>query len=208
MKNTVSPPTAKRLKAAGFPQPEPEAGQVWYEGQKAYVIGAFDDGEFNRVYFNGSCFNSENQEVMVNDIFAPTATDILPSECFICREISYKTKTGERWVVYDRDTFELLCKGFPETDNPAEAAAAAWLEIHEKKAFTPNVRITFEQNQTIECYDFEGNQRLLEIQKDKQYDAVLNDGWATIESVFGPVKFRLKEVVLFEWLSNKLNEQI
>jgi hypothetical protein len=202
MKNTVSFETASRLKAAGFPQPEPEAGQVWYEGQKAYVLGKIEQRQLHGVYLDGECFEACDINAMRDDIFAPTATDILaqlPSAANISKPFN-----AELWLcVYGENE-----DNWTESNNPAEAAALAWFEIHEKKAFTPNVRITFEQNQTIECYDFEGNQRLLEIQKDKQYDAVLNDGWATIESVFGPVKFRLKEVVLFEWLSNKLNEQI
>jgi hypothetical protein len=202
MKNTVSFETASRLKAAGFPQPEPEAGQVWHEGNMPYVIGAFKDGKLSGAYFYGGVFFEVEQDAMEKDIFAPTATDILP-QLPSAANIS-KPFNAELWLcVYGENE-----DNWTESNNPAEAAALAWFEIHEKKAFTPNVRITFEQNQTIECYDFEGNQRLLEIQKDKQYDAVLNDGWATIESVFGPVKFRLKEVVLFEWLSNKLNEQI
>ena len=202
MKNTVSFETASRLKAAGFPQPEPEAGQVWREERYAHiVIGEMEDGF-------SVCFESrtgpwiEVVETLEGLVFAPTATDILP-QLPSAANIS-KPFNAELWLcVYGENE-----DNWTESNNPAEAAALAWFEIHEKKAFTPNVRITFEQNQTIECYDFEGNQRLLEIQKDKQYDAVLNDGWATIESVFGPVKFRLKEVVLFEWLSNKLNEQI
>lgn len=202
MKNTVSFETSSRLKAAGFPQPEPESGQVWYEGDMPYVIGAFKDGKLSGAYFYGGVFFEVEQDAMEKDIFAPTATDILPSECFICREISYKTKTGERWVVYDRDTLELLCKGFPETDNPAEAAAAAWLEIHEKKAFTPNARIKFKREQTVECYDENGKQNLLVIEKGKECDAILKDMKATIKTVFGPVEFHLSndDIVFLEWL--------
>lgn len=199
MKNTVSFETAKRIFETGFPQPETvQEGQFWYScivrktrERELRYINQFDrTGILPTEFF--ACY----------PYFAPTATDILaqlPSNANISKPFN-----AELWLcVYGENEDD-----WTESDNPAEAAALAWLEIHEKKAFTPNVRITFEQNQTIECYDFEGNQRLLEIQKDKQYDAVLNDGWATIESVFGPVKFRLKEVVLFEWLSNKLNEQI
>ena len=58
MKNTVSFPTAQRLKAVGFPQPEPESGQVWYEGQKAYVLGKIKQRQLHGVYLDGECFEA------------------------------------------------------------------------------------------------------------------------------------------------------
>lgn len=145
MKNTVSFETASRLKAAGFPQPEPESGQVWHHKDGSIFIIVFNGSEKvdyvpSHAMMTMPIVCREYKKYFLADqvFFAPTATDILPSECFICREISYKTKTGERWVVYDRDTLELLCKDFPESDNPAESAAAAWLEIHEKYAERSN----------------------------------------------------------------------
>jgi hypothetical protein len=90
-----------------------------------------------------------------------------------------------------------------QSDNPAEAAALAWLEIQEKKAFTPNARIKFVREQTIECYDENGRQSLLVIEKGKEYDAILTDKNVTINSVFGPIALshaKAKDSVVVKWL--------
>jgi len=196
MKNTVSFETASRLKAAGFPQPEPEAGQVWYEGQKAYVLGKIEQRQLHGVYLDGECFEACDINAMRDDIFAPTATDILaqlPSAANISKPFN-----AELWLcVYGENE-----DNWTESNNPAEAAALAWFEIHEKKAFTPNARIRFNREQTIECYDENGKQNLLVIGKGKEYDAILKDMKATIKTVFGPVEFHLSndDIVFLEWL--------
>lgn len=196
MKNTVSFETASRLKAAGFPQPEPEAGQVWREERYAHiVIGEMEDGF-------SVCFESrtgpwiEVVETLEGLVFAPTATDILaqlPSAANISKPFN-----AELWLcVYGENE-----DNWTESNNPAEAAALAWFEIHEKKAFTPNARIRFNREQTIECYDENGKQNLLVIGKGKEYDAILKDMKATIKTVFGPVEFHLSndDIVFLEWL--------
>jgi hypothetical protein len=38
MKNLLSPETAQKLKAAGFPQPEPGAAQYWYDNEILYWV--------------------------------------------------------------------------------------------------------------------------------------------------------------------------
>jgi hypothetical protein len=129
MTDIVSFETAKRLQEAGFPQPVPEFGQMWYCGnQQLYTrirAKPYMDGK-RRFYGDNGCMIFERPENMV---FAPTATDILPPDCYLCREISYKTASGERWVVYDWETRRLVCPVGIETDNPAEACAEAWLEL-------------------------------------------------------------------------------
>ena len=186
MKNTVSSPTAQRLKAAGFPQPEPEAGQVWYEGQKAYVLGKIEQRQLHGVYLDGECFEACDINAMRDDIFAPTATDILAA--LFPAEIQ----------------FQISAMQVLQMALDPESAAAAWLEIHEKKAFTPNARIKFKREQTVECYDENGKQNLLVIEKGKEFDAVLKDMKATIKTVFGPVEFHLSndDIVFIGWLPN------
>ena len=191
MKNTVSSPTAQRLKAAGFPQPEPEAGQVWYEGQKAYVLGKIEQRQLHGVYLDGECFEACDINAMRDDIFAPTATDILAA--LFPAEIQFQISA----IISSGSSVQVLQMALDP-----ESAAAAWLEIHEKKAFTPNARIRFNREQTIECYDENGKQNLLVIGKGKEYDAILKDMKATIKTVFGPVEFHLSndDIVFLEWL--------
>lgn len=198
MKNTVSSPTAQRLKAAGFPQPEPEAGQVWYEGQKAYVLGKIEQRQLHGVYLDGECFEACDINAMRDDIFAPTATDILAQlgdnyNLTICSQFFRveQMKADEYFVI-----------NYWQSDNPAEAAALAWLEIHEKKAFTPNARIKFVREQVVECYDAEGNQTVLHIDSSmgKEYEAIVTDETVTIESVFGLITLPRKEAFILEWL--------
>lgn len=125
--------TAKRLKAAGFPQPVPEFGQVWYDLQMSPLticnlrpIG-FILPISKTTWFSMSC----DEDLVKHLAFAPTATDILnhsgerlaiftPMEGggFICGKMSGDTTTFEH-------------------TNPAEAAALAYLAIHERHAAQP-----------------------------------------------------------------------
>ena len=93
MKNLVSFETAKALKAAGFPQPEPEFGQFWYslgnwKGQMHDVSGTLNtvtrecellgDDKIVNVYVYGgyddvAFFDSFKDRF----VFAPTAEFIL-----------------------------------------------------------------------------------------------------------------------------------
>lgn len=93
MKNVVSFETAVRLKEAGFPQPQPEFGQVWYLGEGAsfivymvnehgYVFGMYGDG-----------LKAVIGRLPKELIFAPTATDILEQ---LQRVAIHKTDLGWR----------------------------------------------------------------------------------------------------------------
>ena len=194
MKNTVSFETAKRLFETGFPQPETvQEGQFWYScivrktrERELRYINQFDrTGILPTEFF--ACY----------PYFAPTATDILAQlgdnyNLTICSQFFRveQMKADEYFVI-----------NYWQSDNPAEAAALAWLEIHEKKAFTPNARIKFKREQTVECYDENGKQNLLVIGKGKEYDAILKDKNVTINSVFGPIELpKFQEAFSFEWL--------
>ncbi len=129
MKNIVRFETAKRLKEAGFPQPEPERGQVWYtEYRKTYIILSGDKTIHGHIESWG-VMEVINILRIYGRAFAPTATDILlqmpdgyglfkfSGNLFVCTD-SQVLKVDNPYVI---------------SDNPAEAAAAAWLEIQKQK---------------------------------------------------------------------------
>ena len=125
MKNVVTFETAVRLKEAGFLQPEPEVGQCWYndtgllgiivkyEGFRLYSYCSFETGK--------TITAPEKVFYAAHNVFAPTAIEIL-------RELQYADLTFRNGKF--RVIFEHVMN---RHDNPAEAAAAAWLELHEKK---------------------------------------------------------------------------
>ena len=107
---TVSFETAKKLKEAGFPQPEMDivAGiSFWPEGTFFY------DGDSLQV---SGCISWAEHH-----IYAPTATELLPEDWLLMRE-------GPNWI----------CQHFEDShkyvidDNPAETAALAWLYVNKK----------------------------------------------------------------------------
>lgn len=80
--NTVNKQTAFALKEAGFPQPSPQFGQVWYHTndvplvvvsiseQGTFIFTAYaDKGKIQQYIFN--------REVLAEMAFAPNAVDIL-----------------------------------------------------------------------------------------------------------------------------------
>ena len=125
--------TAIHLEAAGFKKPEIQFGQVWYDRERPGEWGmvtsispgfAFTynsvDGSYRRLRF------SEIERFS----FAPTVTDIL-------KELSIVVFS--HWFEFVEGNFQIriFFQGGGERQyfhsNPAEACAAAWLEIKEKK---------------------------------------------------------------------------
>jgi hypothetical protein len=142
MKNTASFETAMRLKEAGFPQPEIETGQVWFNlHSAATLIGLLDPCEKGlRYFYCHSLASGRSQRILPatdDAFFAPTATDIL----YLLQK---NTRSPFWWTLtpYSNEgkwgciQFERLeGKNIEiEMHNPAEAAALAWLEINENKA--------------------------------------------------------------------------
>ena len=129
---TVSFETALKLKAAGFQQPEIETGQVWYNlNSAATLIGLLDPCEKGlRYFYCHSLASGRSQRILPatdDAFFAPTATDIL-RELPSISNLS-KPFNAEWWIcIYGENEDDLT-----QSKNPAEAAAAAWLAIHEKK---------------------------------------------------------------------------
>ncbi len=132
MKNTVTFETAQRLKNAGFPQPMPEAGQVWYANDVNMRVSI--------VHVSGRAVNHVNQGYMLiyntpirefktDCVFAPTATDILAQ-----MPDGYSlVKFSGNLFVCTNDQLRIVAEfKYVLSDNPAEAAALAWLKLNEK----------------------------------------------------------------------------
>lgn len=125
----ISYETAKRLKQAGFPQPEPAFGQVWYELHVSrYVISSTNNG-ISGGWEDGETFEDAPFSSMNADIFAPTATDIL-KELWFRFELTYAAH-GKFFIKEWKDLIDKPAI-IQQSDDPAEAAALAWLQIHEK----------------------------------------------------------------------------
>lgn len=128
--NIVSFETAKKLKAAGFPQPEPEFGQVWYSDifKTKWLVGL---ERLPNGLVVGKTVKIKIEEVGIWEqesgaygVFAPTAIDIYPKLNFDFR----LAPMPKGWQVNRASNGELISRH----ENPAEAAAEAWLEV--KKA--------------------------------------------------------------------------
>lgn len=126
----VSFETAKKLKAAGFPEPEFACWQVWYN---ALGIGTFLGRKVligEKMHF--SCYSLGSGRVMDMIVghgdgttFAPTVDDILLE--LPAYDIGYYTALEGKptFVVFD-DNMERVSG----SHCPAEAAALAWISLH------------------------------------------------------------------------------
>lgn len=144
MTNTVSPETARRLAAAGFPQPSPAPGQWWGDEEKtALIINEWTDAR-KRDYF--AVLTTVNIDVPVIDfyfdakgfaglVYLPTVVDIL-------KELQKDCRRGFWWALAAPMEDDLWgCGNYERNEgknmetlheHPAEAAALAYLSIHEK----------------------------------------------------------------------------
>ena len=134
MKDIVTLETAVRLKEAGFPQPQPGAGQWWHNPDFGlFVVGIkwFADNREYRIFYPRTGKTVLKSEAMfLKCAFAPTATDILRE----LRDGSNIGIMGKRFLCYSPD-FEhgIDHPGTPINDNPAEAVAEAWLKLNAQK---------------------------------------------------------------------------
>lgn len=101
--NYVTYETAVLLKEVGFPQPEPEFGQVWFSADRSpFVVGGFDTPRF------------------YDDlVFAPTATDIMRALPGL--SMRFHSHLKEWQTRYKKNETRRAHK------EPAEACALAWL---------------------------------------------------------------------------------
>ena len=118
--NHVTPETADRLKAAGFPQPSPEVGQVWYDpkNKPCFVFTSHDNTWSYAIDSSGGTFGVNGNDHGLN--FAPTATDIIRELSHENIKISFYENDGFN-VELNYDSFYGADKTF-EHKNPAEAA--------------------------------------------------------------------------------------
>lgn len=133
MKNVVSFETAKALRDAGFPIPDIQIGQVWYNDLKEPSVIVQRDHEFKTQWAGchlgtgatGNMFKAS--EIKENCCFAPTATDIMKE---LGRHFSMSIDYIG-WIVRHHDLSEHGV-GRHVHENPAEACALAWLELKKK----------------------------------------------------------------------------
>lgn len=134
MNNVTTFETAQRLKAAGFPQPEIKVGQFWYNPDRELAaithiqpVGFVFIGSLREVW--SITQDAESDAAFNSYFYAPTTTDIL-------RELGHEWDIGytkqnsdfpNTWMVLH----EYKSIHFTHT-NPAEAAALAYLSLHEK----------------------------------------------------------------------------
>lgn len=135
----VSFKMAKRLKEAGFPQPEFSTGQMWYNEFAAItIIGKKELDENNSeiiYFFCHSLLTSRTDRMRLalgyGIYFCTSATDILRK---LGSDFDLSALETGNWILIKRDPNlqEIGIKHWI-AENPAEAAALAWLEINEKQ---------------------------------------------------------------------------
>lgn len=126
----VSFETAKRLKEAGFPQPQPAFGQAWYADAVTVfiVVEVFIHplAHYAWIIERGGEVDTVDHNVFENMTFAPTAPDIL-----------LELSDGIALHRVNDNMFycgkELLPGFTPCLKNAAEAAAHYWLFLYGEK---------------------------------------------------------------------------
>lgn len=134
MKNVVSFETARALKDAGFPQPEPEAGQVWYDIYE-YKYMILDDpigphGNITSVWvFPDDSQFAVTTSIFLKDhcVFAPTVTDILSE---LGDNYGIFAGCNSPFTVAKVNTYrEVEYLRYSYNTNPAESGAAEYIKI-------------------------------------------------------------------------------
>lgn len=124
MKDCCTPATSARLKAAGFPQPDPAPGQVWYVHGDTVILSAHPTTPSWLRMFYLSARESAlkafdiRKEVFSEHTFAPGVADLL-------RALPATYVFSRNWITSKYEV-ELNGRVF-NNENPAEALAAAWL---------------------------------------------------------------------------------
>jgi hypothetical protein len=138
---TVTPQTAAKLAAAGFPQPHPAPGQWWGDNDGVVFVFGETYGKYTPVvhyvgdgrpwvddYFDAADFTGL--------VFLTTVGDLLRTEALLGYGVSIQydtTESGFSWICAPMEwSMPDMVSAYHET-SAAEAAALAWLSIHEKK---------------------------------------------------------------------------
>ncbi len=152
----ISFETAKRLKEAAFPHAEFETGQFLYnkQGEIAFL---FDSGIVTRplcpiLFPSRKAMNPESSNDLLYCYFAPTATDILKELGPNWNLSSFMLPSGEVpfavvWG-YEHEEVADPDKEFYH-DNPAEACAAAWLQLNEIKNEKPDTNTAYPVSNSV-----------------------------------------------------------
>lgn len=140
MKKIVSFETAKALKDAGFPQPAPEAGQFWYLDEHDISGSVYQPGVLFvfirawRGFLDGVFFavneytQQRGRDFAHNPVFAPATKDILqelPENYYLGKDENGFNIKEFLWFGDSGYEFNIVS----HSDNPAEAAASAWLAL-------------------------------------------------------------------------------
>lgn len=119
--NTVNKQTAYALKEAGFPQPIPAFGQVWWRMDGSMHV-VMRKGEFHTItrYIQDDrvCAGFFNDEAVSEMAFAPNAVDILA-------EMPEGTLLRKSPV-----SFEAYWDGYAHHNSPHDAMAARYLAMN------------------------------------------------------------------------------
>lgn len=140
---TVSPATARRLAAAGFPQPAPAPGQWWdSNGSLIFIWAERTEGDskyFTVTHYENGCpfpdnyFDARDFRGLA---YIPTVGDILSQPISDGYGVSRQydtTESGFSWVCAPMEwSMPDMVSAIHETSEH-EAAALAWLELNEKK---------------------------------------------------------------------------
>lgn len=133
MNDRVLPETARRLADVGFPQPEPAPGQWWSIAAELVYVSASRPNYFTVVrfltgarplvdeYFDKGDFNGL--------VFLPSATDILRE---LERSSMFWDERTRGFSISTTSNVNLIGWTTTNNANPAEAAAAAYLELYKK----------------------------------------------------------------------------
>jgi len=118
----VTSATAKRMRDAGFKQPPPAPGQVWFNRfGLAYFVGTRPDGRLCFISSQGGSFDWPHD--CWNFTYAATATDIMRD---LGEDYALVYIDGEPRIISTVEKrFPVLYK---HATNPAEPAAICWVE--------------------------------------------------------------------------------
>ena len=152
MTNTVTPETARLLAAAGFPQPQPAPGKWWGDSEGlVFVFGETvpmpginwidENGDIHPVVGHTPVVHYVSDGRPIIDdyfdardfrglVYLPTVGDILQKLGYMWAIVVEENKL---WHAAKTDFDPYKTRGGFLHEHPAEAAALAYLDIHEKK---------------------------------------------------------------------------
>lgn len=123
MKNVVSLDKAKELLQAGYPQPDPEFGQVWYDPDNSLVIVMNHSEESGFTRFCGEDGRGYSDKVGYSDfVYAPTSDELLKSMPWAYASFDEKQNlfvVGSAELERNPD--------IQDNENLAEALATVWI---------------------------------------------------------------------------------